>query len=184
MMCYPSLPRNAGILARKGMKPLVICAAVFFSGATAWAADRTCKVIDVPDGDSLLCLTPQEQRLKLRLADIDAPEMSQGYGPQARSQLFRLVYNRNVDFEVVEQSRYGARIARVRTKDLDVNAEMVKLGAAWVYSEFNRDSALPQLEAEAKSAKRGLWSQPQSDIVEPWLWRKSRASSLSQKSQP
>lgn len=138
----------------------------------------------MPDGDSLFCLTPQEQRLKLRLADIDAPEMTQSYGPQARSQLFRLVYNRNVDFDVVEQSRYGAKIARVRIDGIDVSAEMVKLGAAWVHSEFNRDSALPPLQAEAKSAGRGLWSQPPTEIVEPWLWRKSQAPRLSQKSQP
>lgn len=52
-----------------------------------------------------------------------------------------------------------------------VNAEMVDRGAAWVYAGYNRDPALPPLEAEARVARRGLWGLPEAERVPPWEWR-------------
>jgi hypothetical protein len=49
---------------------------------------------------------------------------------------------------------------------LDVNAEQVKRGMAWVYRKYARDQALFALEQEAKSAKRGLWADPHA--IPPW----------------
>jgi Micrococcal nuclease (thermonuclease) homologs len=39
---------------------------------------------------------------------------------------------------------------------LDVNAEQVERGMAWVYRKYARDQALFALEREARNAKRGL----------------------------
>ena len=42
------------------------------------AAVSDVKVIHVDDGDTLVVLTPDRQKLKVRLANIDAPESSHG----------------------------------------------------------------------------------------------------------
>src|SRR5690606_20633433 len=61
---------------------------------------------------------------------------------------------------------------RVHAGQVDVNAEMVRQGAAWVYRQYNRDKSLLSLEAEARQAKRGLWALPEAERVAPWEWRK------------
>jgi hypothetical protein len=43
---------------------------------------------------------------------------------------------------------------------LDINAEQVKRGMAWVYRKYARDQALYALERQARGAKRGLWADP------------------------
>jgi hypothetical protein len=52
-----------------------------------------------------------------------------------------------------------------------LNQELVREGMARWYRHYApHDAELARLEAEAKSAKRGLWSQPHP--VPPWEWRK------------
>ena len=45
----------------------------------------------------------------------------------------------------------------------DVNAEMVRQGAAWVYRQYDRDPSLLRLEQEARDARRGLWALPEAE---------------------
>ena len=49
---------------------------------------------------------------------------------------------------------------------------MVKIGAAWVYRKYVRDKSLYDIEIEAKAAKIGIWSLPESEQVPPWEWRR------------
>jgi hypothetical protein len=49
---------------------------------------------------------------------------------------------------------------------------MVRQGAAWIYQQYNKDKSLLAVEAEAKAAKRGLWSLPEAERAPPWEWRK------------
>jgi len=53
----------------------------------------------------------------------------------------------------------------------DVNAEMVRRGAAWVYRRYSDDPALLHLEQEARTARRGLWALPEAERIPPWEWR-------------
>ena len=68
--------------------------------------------------------------------------------------------------------RYGRPIAQVAVDGLDVNAEQVKRGFAWVFRRYSNDAALISLEAQAKAAGIGLWA----DLhpVAPWEWRVGR----------
>ena len=54
---------------------------------------------------------------------------------------------------------------------VDVNAELVRQGAAWVYQQYVKDQSLYALETEAKAAQRGLWSLPEAERTPPWEWR-------------
>ena len=52
-----------------------------------------------------------------------------------------------------------------------MNREMVRQGLAWWFARYApADTELARLEAEAKAARRGLWSQP--NPVPPWNWRR------------
>lgn len=54
---------------------------------------------------------------------------------------------------------------------MDVNTEMVRRGAAWVFRRYSDDPALLRLEAEARADRRGLWALPEAGRVPPWEWR-------------
>ena len=72
---------------------------------------------------------------------------------------------------VQDTDRYGRTVSRVYVGDMDVNAELVRQGAAWVYRQYAKDQSLYTLENEAKAAKRGLWALPEAEQMPPWEWR-------------
>lgn len=86
----------------------------------------------VSDGDTLW-LRPAvgAAPLKLRLQGIDAPEICQAGGPQARAALRELALNRRVRAEIVARDRYGRSVAAVQLDGRDIAAEMVAAGWAW-----------------------------------------------------
>jgi len=114
------------------------------------------------------------EQVRMRLAGIDAPERRQLYGTRARQALSALAFGRSAQIEVEDTDRYGRSVGRVRVGGLEVNAEMVRRGAAWVYVRYNRDPALVPLEAEARAAGRGLWALPEGERVPPWEWRAAK----------
>ena len=78
-----------------------------------------------------------------------------------------------------DTDRYGRTVGRVYVGNLDVNAEMVKQGAAWVYRQFAKDPSLYRLEEQAKAAKWGLWALPEAERCPPWDWRKGTCATAS-----
>jgi len=148
------------------------------------ATQLECRVVGISDGDTLTCLTAERRQVKVRLAEIDTPESHQPYGTRAKQALSDLAFQRNVRLDVQATDRYGRTVARVYVGQIDVNAEMIRQGAAWVYRQYNRDKSLLTLEAEARQAKRGLWALPESERVAPWEWRKNGGHAQQPASQP
>ena len=136
----------------------------------AWA-DFTGDVVGVADGDTITVLRDNEQ-VKVRLAEIDAPEKAQPFGNKSKQALSALVYGKAV--LVVEQGheRYKRTIGRVYQGGVDVHAEQVKQGMAWVYRKYSKDVSLLPLENEAKAQRLGLWADD--EPVPPWEWRHIR----------
>ncbi|WOC77653.1 thermonuclease family protein [Stutzerimonas frequens] len=151
----------------------------FILSASAFAA-TTGEVISISDGDTLTLLTPTKQQIKVRLAEIDAPESRQPFGQKAKQALADLTFRKQVVADIHSTDRYGRSIARISVKGVDVNRALVESGAAWVYRAYNRDKSLLQAEAEARAAKRGLWALPESERVAPWDWRKGTKSQIAQ----
>ncbi|HVF64137.1 MAG TPA: thermonuclease family protein [Casimicrobiaceae bacterium] len=135
-------------------------------------ADFAGRVVAVHDGDTITVLSAGRP-IRVRLAGIDAPEAGQPFSNASRHALEALVAARDV--MVIERGRdgYGRVLARVHAGSIDVNAEQVRLGYAWVYRRFERDARLHALEVEAKAARRGLWRDPRASP--PWVWRERRA---------
>ena len=79
---------------------------------------------------------------------------------------------------VQDTDRYGRTVGRVYVDSLDINAALVKRGAAWVYRQYSRDPGLLVLEQQAKAAKRGLWALPPAQQIPPWDWRHGGSASV------
>jgi endonuclease YncB( thermonuclease family) len=147
---------------------LILCAHAIAAGQIEG------RVIGVTDGDTLTVLTAAHERIRIRLVEIDAPESKQPWGHRAKEALSGLAYSKPVTVVTRGHDRYGRTLGRVYVNGRDVNAEMVRSGAAWAYREYLIDYSLISLEAEAKKARRGLWAMPAGQTVAPWEWRHNR----------
>lgn len=143
------------------------------------AAEYTGRVVGVSDGDTLTLLTAEKQQVKVRLGEIDTPERKQPYGTRAQQALSDLAFNQQARVVVQDTDRYGRTVGRVYVGSLDVNAEMIRQGAAWVYRQYLKDQSLLALEQQAKTAKRGLWGLPETERCPPWDWRKGSCPATS-----
>lgn len=132
------------------------------------AASLTGTVVGVTDGDTLTVLRELES-IKVRLAEVDAPERGQPFGARARQSLSDLCFRRVAVVSVRGVDRYGRTIGAVSCDGIDAGAEQVRRGFAWVYTRYATDPALPPLQDEARGAKRGLWADD--GPVAPWAWR-------------
>lgn len=142
-----------------------------FLAYPANAADLTGRVVAVSDGDTITVLVDKRQ-VKVRLAEIDAPEKMQAFGQRAKQALSDLVYDKTVMLDVVDTDRYGRSVARVLVNGVSANEQMVSQGMAWCYRKYLRGDWCLPAEAAAREAKNGLWADP--DPTAPWEWRKNR----------
>ena len=132
------------------------------------AVEYTGRVVGISDGDTLTLLTPEKRQIRVRLGEIDTPESRQPYGTRARQALSDLAFGKEARVVVQDTDQYGRTLGRVYVGSTDVNAELVKQGAAWVYRQYAKDQSLYALENEAKATKRGLWALPESERMPPW----------------
>jgi len=127
-------------------------------------------VIGMSDGDTLTVLKENKQQVKIRLAEIDAPEKRQPFGAKSKQSLSDLCFGKKAEIKPRVKDRYGRTVARVSCDGVDANAEQVNRGMAWVYRQYAKDHNLFILQHEARRFKRGLWSEP--SPTPPWEWRK------------
>ncbi|MBW2542941.1 MAG: thermonuclease family protein [Deltaproteobacteria bacterium] len=128
------------------------------------------RVVGITDGDTLTLLVGREQ-VRIRLAQIDAPESDQPYGKKSKAALSALAFRKQAHVEVVDVDRYGRTVGEVFVGDVDVNREMVREGHAWAYTRYSHSTEIIELEDEARAARKGLWALPESQREPPWLWR-------------
>ncbi len=150
---------------------IILALVVMAAYCPALAAEIRGRVVGITDGDTLTLLTEQREQVRIRLSDIDTPERGQPYGDRARQALSDLAFGRRARVEVRDTDRYGRTIGRVFVGSVDVSAEMVERGAAWVFRRYSRDAPLLRLEAQAQADRRGLWALPEAQRVAPWEWR-------------
>lgn len=105
----------------------------------------------VIDGDTIVT-----DGVRVRLAGIDAPELSQPGGAAARTHLIRLISGRPVRLEPLGRDRYGRLIARVYTHRGDLCRKMVRDGYA--RAAYGQDYVWE--ERRARKRRTGLWAGP------------------------
>ncbi|GAB5444211.1 MAG: hypothetical protein Fues2KO_45600 [Fuerstiella sp.] len=135
------------------------------------------RVIGIIDGDTIDVLADGKQ-LRLRLAGIDAPERGQPFGRSAKQQLSDRIAGRSVRVVITDTDRYGRSIADVFDDDGHLNRWLVERGLAWHYVKYSDSAELAAAESSARSAGRGLWSDPRH--VAPWDWRRLSKSERDQ----
>lgn len=147
--------------------------------STLLAHSFTGTVSRVIDGDTIIVnpvdpVDPVKKGLSVRLAEIDAPELDQDYGKEAKKALAELVLNKEVTIEYSKKDFFGRIIARIYLPDHKegVNAILVKKGHAWWYEKYSDDERLNELKEAAKTAKRGLWAA--NAVVAPWVFRRRK----------
>lgn len=137
---------------------------------SAMAEEITGYVVGVADGDTLTILVDGHEQIKVRLAEIDAPEKSQPFGQHSKQSLSDLCFDKDAVLQKTATDRYGRTVAKVTCAGIYANGEQIRAGLAWAYRKYLRDQSLLGLESDAREAKRGLWID--SEPVPPWEFRK------------
>jgi endonuclease YncB( thermonuclease family) len=129
-------------------------------------------LIKVIDGDTFTAKV-QGVVMRFRLQGVDAPEHDQPYGSIATAELRGITKDQQLVLVFDDVDKWGRVVVQAWVGNLDVNAEMVRRGAAWFESEWSDDNRLHLIEDEARDQKVGLWALPGRHI-EPWVWRKEQ----------
>lgn len=132
------------------------------------------KAVAIADGDTITVLV-NHQPLRVRVAEIDAPERGQAFGQRSRQALAALCIRQAVTVESQARDRYGRVVGRVECAGADAAHAQVAAGLAWVYEKYApAKSPLRTLQADAQTARRGLWADP--EPVPPWAYRATAPS--------
>ena len=130
-------------------------------------------VTRVADGDTITVTVNDKTKHRVRLAEIDAPELTgQVYGKASRAYLITLIHNKQVLVEYSKKDRYGRLIGTVKAQTVNINEAMIKAGLAWHYKYYSKSKSLGELEKKAQKNKLGLWKQI--NPVAPWIFRRSK----------
>lgn len=179
------------------MKSQIILIVACLLGAQGLLADETItgKVIRVTSGDTFTVLNivqrdytereddtawgfgvdmdldpaPDKIPTIVHLAEIDAPELNQPYGPEARKALADKILGRIVRVTYAEKDRNEHLVGEVYLRDRWINQEVLAEGCGWHDKRYSDDDLLDTAEQEAKGKHAGLWGGTQP--VPPWDWR-------------
>lgn len=130
----------------------------------------------VIDGDTLV-LQPDaaaDGPIKLRLLGIDAPEICQAGGIEARDAIAQRLAGRRVQATGDVEDDYRRRLVTVTADGDDIGAWMVLQGHAWNARFRGRPGPYAPEEREARAARRGLFAAP--DPLSPRRFRISHGS--------
>ncbi|HDP7784163.1 TPA: thermonuclease family protein [Escherichia coli] len=133
-------------------------------------ADITGKIVRVLDGDTVEILAGNVAT-RVRLNGIDAPEKALPFGQRSRQALTAIVGGNTVLAVGEKRDRYGRLLATLILDGRDINAIQVYSGMAWVYryKGLATEPEYLRYERDARTARRGLWSEK--EPVEPSIWR-------------
>lgn len=114
------------------------------------------------------------EQVKIRLAEIDAPEKNQAFGQRSKQHLSEICFQALAAITPRTKDRYGRTVARVQCQGEDANAAMVKAGMAWAYTKYLTDPEIKRMELQARAGRVGLWADD--EPVPPWEFRKGQPS--------
>ena len=156
------------------MKRCLLCAVLLGLCTVVQAEQFDARVIAVMDGDTVLVLR-DGKKIKVRLANIDAPESDQEFGKESRQALVNRVLKKQVHVNSQAVDSYGRMIAELSVDGQSVNEAQVQSGMAWEYSHFHSNKRYLSMNKQAQQARRGLWGQAVKPIS-PEQWRKTHLS--------
>lgn len=140
--------------------------------AQAWPGD----VLTVHDGDTVRVQPANGKAVSIRVYGVDCPELGQPYGTAARDMTAQLLLGKRVEIiSTHSRKSYKREVAGVVLLDdmIVLQDALVSAGLAWVDNRFCKMAVCDlwrQHQADAKAARRGLWSAD--SPIPPWTWRR------------
>jgi micrococcal nuclease len=118
------------------------------------------RVTHVSDGDTLWVQPLSGAAAqKLRLEGLDAPELCQRWGEEARAALQGLLRGQVVQVQSLNRDTYGRRLARIQWQGHDVGHWLVLQGHAWSSTFQGRAGRYEEAQQQAQAQRRGVFSQ-------------------------
>ncbi len=147
--------------------------------ATGGMVSGRVTLVSVGDGDTIRITDKGGNKVTIRLACIDAPETSQGTsGRWSTETLKALIQGKPISLQTQIKDRYGRTVAEIYQGSTNVNLQMVKLGAAFVYRQYLKQcdsDAYLKGENAARERNLGVWGTHKVDL-KPWDYRRARRS--------
>ncbi|MDH3558287.1 MAG: thermonuclease family protein [Syntrophobacteria bacterium] len=138
----------------------------------AWSGE----VVGITEGDTITVLNSKTLKdVKIRLYGIDCPEGGQAFSKRAKQFTSKMVFGKVVEVGAITVDHYGRTVSLVYVEGKGVCDELIRAGLAWVYYLYCNLPICAEwknLEAEAKEAKRGLWSEH--NPIPPWEFRRQK----------
>jgi micrococcal nuclease len=147
---------------------------------------KTFKVINVVDGDTIDLGIPdgQDQHTRIRLLGVDTPETKSEefdimyFGPEAAEFTDRETLGKEVVVYLDEanhtRDKYDRLLAYIQLPEGDfLNEKLLSQGFAYADLRFDHSfyNKYHQLQASARSLKRGLWKEVSREQLPQWLQR-------------
>lgn len=128
------------------------------------APHESVTLLRVVDGDTIK-IFENGRKVSVRLWGIDAPEMTQSFGVEARDFLHSRCASGRVEIVRKGKDKYRRILGIVFCNGENMNETLVQSGFAWAYLH---KKYVPLMES-AREERRGLWSER--NPVAPHLWR-------------
>lgn len=115
-------------------------------------------VVRVVDGDTVVVAPSEAGRapITVRIEGIDAPEICQPHGPEAKQAMSEMVLQQPVKLVAKAHDEHGRMLARVNKGELDVGDRLVRDGHAWSHRYKWDKGPYVAEERMASTLKRGL----------------------------
>ncbi len=132
-------------------------------------------VTHVTDGDTLWVRpTRGGEPIAVRLQGIDAPEICQPQGPEAKAALAAKALHRAVSVQPRTRDAWHRTVARVSIDGQDLGQWLVQHGWAWSPDYQHRRSPYAAEHAQARATRVGLWAHP--GAVQPSGFRRQHGA--------
>lgn len=123
-------------------------------------------LVSCHDGDT--CKFSQGQIIeKIRFSGMDAPEIDQPFGTEARDKLIQLLKGQNVVLKCDGQ-HFSRTTCIVFVNNHEIQREMVRAGLALDFP-MHSNGRYKEDQDYAKKNKLGMWSQD--EVYSPFCWR-------------
>jgi micrococcal nuclease len=127
----------------------------------------TTKVRRIIDGDTFETETGE----KVRLIGINAPEISDIFGQEAKQYLSDLIENKTVELQSDnisnDRDRYQRLLRYVFLDGVDINDKMLTNGFAFAYLKYNftKSKDYEQAQIEARENNNGIWGDSKKETI-------------------
>lgn len=128
------------------------------------------EVVGIVDGDTVKVLDVGKVLHRIRLDQIDAPEIRQAFGQKSKQHLSALIFRKKVAIVWDSKDRYGRILGTIYYQGENVNYQMVKDGYAWAYTKYLREQEYRVAQSYAQQNRLGLWRE--ANPIPPWVWRR------------